>query len=70
MKCKAELEYLAMIVQDYLSKLDRSAQMAVAEKAQYCVNMIERELTTEKQAEEPSEPIRPITRKQKTATTE
>lgn len=41
MKAKNELEYLAMIAQDYISKQDRSVQIAMAERAQHCVNVIE-----------------------------
>lgn len=37
---KQELEYLALIVQDYISKQDRSVQIALAEKAQRCVDII------------------------------
>ena len=44
MKCKQELEYLAMVVQDYIAKQDRSVQIALAERAQHCVNTIEQAL--------------------------
>jgi hypothetical protein len=37
-----ELEFLAIIAQDYISKQDRCVQIALAEKAQNCVNAIEK----------------------------
>ena len=62
------LEYLAMVSQDYLNKLDKSAQLAVAEKAQLCVNMIENDLRslyarqlTEAESKAPAAgPVEPI----------
>lgn len=53
MKGKTELEYLALIVQDYISKQDRSVQIAVAERAQHCVNIIETALTTLESLDQP-----------------
>lgn len=44
MKCKQELEYLAMVAQDFINKQDRSAQIALAEKSQTCVSKIEQAL--------------------------
>jgi len=45
MKAKNELEYLAMIVQDFISTQPRSVQIALAERAQHCVGVLEQALT-------------------------
>lgn len=53
MKAKNELEYLAMIVQDFIATQPRSVQIALAERAQHCVSQIEQALS------EPSDPAEP-----------
>jgi len=40
MQAQQELEYLAMVVQDFIATQPRSAQIALAERAQHCVNAV------------------------------
>jgi len=51
MKCKDEIQYLVLVVNDYINNLPLSSRIAVGEKAQNCVQAIENALSeTEEQA--------------------
>lgn len=57
MQPQQSLEFLAMIVQDYLNTLPRSAQIALSERAQHCVDTVAQALqaaATEQQVETPA----------------
>ncbi len=54
MQPQQSLEFLSMIVQDYLNTLPRSAQIALADRAQQCVNSLSQALQIGDQVETPA----------------
>lgn len=53
MLCKNEIEYLAALAQDFIRTLPGSAQVAVTERAQHCLNQITMALTGADPLEKP-----------------
>lgn len=60
MQAQSELEYISLIVQDYIATLPRAAQIALAERAQHCVNTIQRSLEIAEGASKTADATDPV----------
>lgn len=62
--CKNELEFLVVVLNDYVGKLDQGARIATAEKVQNCLTTITQSLQPQAAVESaPTEPAQLLTEK-------